>query len=140
MIVLLDNYDSFTYNVYQYLSELTDSEIQVFRNDAVTIDEIEALDPESIVISPGPGRPEEAGISVEVIRRMAGKKPILGVCLGHQAIAYAFGGKIVQAENIVHGKTDAISLDSKGLFRTIPSPSTFNSYSTETIFFLTFLK
>ena len=128
MIVLLDNYDSFTYNVYQYLSELTDSRIEVFRNDAVTVDEIEALDPESIVISPGPGRPEEAGISVDLIRRMAGKKPILGVCLGHQAIAHAFGGNIVQAENIVHGKTDAITMDGRGLFRTISSPATFTRY------------
>jgi anthranilate synthase/phosphoribosyltransferase len=128
MIVLLDNYDSFTYNVYQYLSELTTDEIRVFRNDAVTVDEIEALEPESIVISPGPGRPEEAGISVELIKRMAGTKPILGVCLGHQAIGYAFGCKIVQAENIVHGKTDAISMDSRGLFRTISSPSIFTRY------------
>jgi anthranilate synthase/phosphoribosyltransferase len=128
MIVLIDNYDSFTYNVYQYLSELTDAEIRVFRNDRVTVDEIEALDPESIVISPGPGRPEEAGISVDLVKRMAGKKPILGVCLGHQVVGYAFGGKIVQAENIVHGKTDAITLDGKGLFRTVPSPSTFTRY------------
>ena len=128
MIVLLDNYDSFTYNLYQYLSELTESKIEVYRNDAVTVDEIEALDPESIVISPGPGRPEEAGISVEMIKRMAGKKPILGVCLGHQAIAHAFGGKIVQAENIVHGKTDAITMDGRGLFRTISSPATFTRY------------
>ncbi len=128
MIALLDNYDSFTYNVYQYLSELTKSEIRVFRNDAVTVDEIAALDPESIVISPGPGRPEEAGITVELIKRMAGVRPILGICLGHQAIGYAFGGKIVQATHIVHGKTDAISLDGKGLFRTIPSPSTFTRY------------
>lgn len=128
MIVLLDNYDSFTYNVYQYLSELTDTEIRVFRNDAVSVDQIEALDPDSIVISPGPGRPEEAGVSVELIKRMAGRKPILGICLGHQAIGYAFGGKIVQAANIVHGKTDEIGLDRRGLFRTIPSPSTFTRY------------
>ena len=128
MILLLDNYDSFTYNIYQYLCELIDTEVRVFRNDAVTVDEIEALRPESIVISPGPGRPEEAGITVDLIKRMAGKTPILGICLGHQAIGYAFGGKIVQAKKIVHGKTDAIALDGRGLFRTIPSPSTFTRY------------
>ncbi len=128
MIVLLDNYDSFTYNVYQYLSELTESEIVVFRNDAVTVDQIEELNPECIIISPGPGRPEEAGITVPLVKRMAGKTPILGICLGHQAIGYAFGGRIVQAANIVHGKTDSITLDGKGLFRTVPSPSIFTRY------------
>ncbi|MBN1685896.1 MAG: bifunctional anthranilate synthase component II/anthranilate phosphoribosyltransferase [Spirochaetales bacterium] len=128
MIILLDNYDSFTYNIYQYLSELTDTEIRVFRNDTVSVEEIEALAPESIVISPGPGRPEESGVSVDVIKRMAGKTPILGICLGCQAIGYAFGGTIVQAERIVHGKTDTIGLDGRGLFRTIPSPSTFTRY------------
>ena len=128
MIAMIDNYDSFTYNVYQYLSELTDEEILVFRNDMVTISEIAERKPTGIVISPGPGRPEEAGISVEAIREFAGKIPIMGICLGHQAIGYAFGAKIVQAHNIIHGKTDSISLDSKGLFRTIPSPSSFTRY------------
>ena len=128
MIVMIDNYDSFTYNVYQYLSELTDHEIRVFRNDKTTVEQIEALSPESIVISPGPGRPEDAGISLSVVEYFAGKVPILGICLGHQVIGQAFGGKIVQARHIVHGKTDSITLDSKGLFRTIPSPSTFTRY------------
>ena len=128
MIVLLDNYDSFTYNIYQYICELTESDIRVFRNDAVTVEEIEALNPEAIIISPGPGRPEEAGISVELVTKMAGKTPILGICLGHQAIGYALGCKIVQAGKIVHGKTDEISLDRKGLFRTLPSPSVFTRY------------
>jgi len=128
MIILLDNYDSFTYNIYQYLSELTRDEILVFRNDAVTVEEIERLGPESIILSPGPGRPEEAGICVSLVKRMAGKAPILGICLGHQAIGYAYGGKIVQAQKIVHGKTDTIGLDGRGLFRTIPSPATFTRY------------
>ena len=128
MYILIDNYDSFTYNIYQYLSELTDEEIQVYRNDAVTVDEIASLKPEGIIISPGPGRPEDAGVSVDVVKRFSGKVPILGVCLGHQAIGYAFGGAIVQAGRIVHGKAESIVLDNKGLFRTIPNPSTFTRY------------
>ncbi len=128
MIVLIDNYDSFTYNVFQYLSELTDEEIRVFRNDAVSVEQIKAMAPDRIVISPGPGRPEEAGISVELVKAMAPNTPILGICLGHQAIGYAFGCKIVQAQNIVHGKTEDIALDRRGLFRTVPSPSTFTRY------------
>ena len=115
MFVLIDNYDSFTYNVYQYMSELTDKEIRVFRNDRVTVEELEELDLDGIIISPGPGRPEDAGISVEVVRRFAGKTPILGICLGHQVLGSAFGAEIIQAKNIVHGKTDSITLDAKGL-------------------------
>ena len=128
MYVLIDNYDSFTYNIYQYLSELTDEEIRVYRNDSVSVSEIAALEPKGIIISPGPGRPEDAGISVEAVKTFAGTVPILGVCLGHQAIGYAFGGAIVQADRIVHGKAESIVLDNKGLFRTIPSPSTFTRY------------
>lgn len=128
MILLLDNYDSFTHNLYQYLKELTDDAIRVVRNDRITIEEIEALRPERIVISPGPGRPEEAGVSVDTIRTFTGQIPILGVCLGHQALAYAFGGTIVGAKRIVHGKVEDISLDGRGLFRSIASPAPFTRY------------
>lgn len=128
MYVIIDNYDSFTYNLYQYLSELTDKEIYVVRNDKIGTDEVERLNPEGIIISPGPGRPEEAGISVDIIRKFAGQVPILGVCLGHQAIGYAFGAKIVQAKNIVHGKVDSIKLDGRGLFRNIPAQAGFTRY------------
>ena len=128
MYLLLDNYDSFTYNVYQYLTEITDDEIRVIRNDKITVDEIESIDPDGIIISPGPGRPEDAGISVALVQRFADKIPILGICLGHQAIGYAFGAEIVGAGQIMHGKTDSISLDGRGLFRTLPSPSTFTRY------------
>ncbi|MCK4516760.1 MAG: gamma-glutamyl-gamma-aminobutyrate hydrolase family protein, partial [Spirochaetaceae bacterium] len=128
MIVLIDNYDSFTHNLYQYLRELTDEPVTVIRNDRTTIAEIGRLDPSRIVISPGPGRPEEAGISVELIREFAGRKPILGVCLGHQAIAHAFGARIVPAGRIVHGKAEPITLDGHGLFRSIASPSVFTRY------------
>ena len=128
MYVLIDNYDSFTYNIFQYLAELTDEEIRVFRNDRIDVAAVGELNPKGIIISPGPGRPEDAGISVDLVKTYSGKIPILGVCLGHQAIAYAFGGEIVQAKNIVHGKTDNIKLDNKGLFRTVPSPSIFTRY------------
>ena len=128
MIALIDNYDSFTHNLYQYLSQLTDEPIRVMRNDRVSVEELEAMMPSRIVISPGPGRPEEAGISVEVIRRFAGRAPILGVCLGHQAIAVAFGGRVVGAREIVHGKTDRITVDGRGVFRAINSPSEFARY------------
>lgn len=128
MIVLIDNYDSFTYNLHQYLRELTDEPVTVVRNDRVTVAEIVAKKPSRIIISPGPGRPEDAGISMELIREMAGKVPILGVCLGHQAIAQAFGAKIVQADRIVHGKAEAITLDGKGLFRALGNPSVFTRY------------
>ena len=128
MYVIIDNYDSFTYNLFQYVSALTDEEVRVFRNDRVTVAELEALAPRGIIISPGPGRPEDAGVSVETVRHFAGSTPLLGVCLGHQAIGQAFGGTIVGARNIVHGKTDTISLDGRGLFRGVPSPSVFTRY------------
>ena len=128
MYVLIDNYDSFTYNLFQYLSELTAEEIRVFRNDRIDVDGIAALRPAGIIISPGPGRPEDAGVSLEAIRRFAGEIPILGVCLGHQAIGAAFGGSIIQAKAIVHGKTDAITSDGRGVFRGVPSPAVFTRY------------
>ncbi|MFW5800860.1 MAG: glutamine amidotransferase-related protein, partial [Spirochaeta sp.] len=128
MILLLDNYDSFTHNLYQYLSEITAEEIRVIRNDMVSVEDVEGMTPTRIVISPGPGRPEDAGISVEIIRRFAGRIPILGVCLGHQAIGYAYGGEIVQAQRIVHGKAEAMKLDGRGLFRSITSPAVFTRY------------
>lgn len=128
MIVLIDNYDSFTYNVYQYLTRLSTEEIRVIRNDEITVADLEALTISRLVISPGPGRPEDAGISVEAIRHFAGKIPILGICLGHQAIAYAFGGKIVSARYIKHGIAEEIPLDGKGVFRTIGKMGTFTRY------------
>jgi anthranilate synthase/aminodeoxychorismate synthase-like glutamine amidotransferase len=121
MLVVIDNYDSFTFNLVQYLGELG-REIKVYRNDAITVDEVAALQPERIVISPGPGRPEDAGIIVELIRRLAGKIPILGVCLGHQAIGAAFGGRVVASPEIMHGKTSEIRHDGRTLFRGIPNP------------------
>src|SRR5512135_3259228 len=121
MLLMIDNYDSFTYNLVQYLGELGE-EIRVFRNDAITIQEIRELDPERIVISPGPCTPNEAGISVEVIRQFAGKIPLLGVCLGHQSIGAAFGGEIVRAPRLMHGKTSLIHHDGKNLFAGLPNP------------------
>ena len=128
MILLLDNWDSFTYNLYQYVCELSDEEVRVVRNNELTVDEACALEPSRLIISPGPGRPEDAGIAVELVRRLAGRIPILGVCLGHQAIAAAFGGQIVAARHILHGKTDTIRLDGRGLFRSIASPATYVRY------------
>lgn len=128
MILVVDNYDSFTHNLYQYLSELSSEEVRVIRNDGITVDEIEAMAPSRIVISPGPGRPEGAGISMDVVKRFAATTPILGVCLGHQAIGAAFGGEIVAAREIVHGKTSKITVDGRGLFRSINSPSEFARY------------
>src|SRR5438132_1209106 len=119
MILLIDNYDSFTYNLAQSLGQLG-STLEVRRNDQITLDEIAALKPERIVISPGPGEPQEAGISVELIRRFAGKIPILGVCLGHQAIGYAFGGRVIRAPKIMHGKTSRIHHDNKTVFKDLP--------------------
>jgi anthranilate synthase/aminodeoxychorismate synthase-like glutamine amidotransferase len=127
MIFVLDNYDSFTYNLVQYLGELG-AEVTVARNDQVTPAQVEALHPERIVISPGPCTPADAGISVELIRRMAGKAPILGVCLGHQAIGAAFGGKIIRAPRLMHGKTSAITHDSRGVFRGLESPVVATRY------------
>ena len=127
MILLLDNYDSFTYNLAQYLGELG-CDLEVRRNDKITLEEIAHRRPEKIVISPGPCTPSEAGISVELIRRFAGKIPILGVCLGHQAIGEAFGGRVVRAKKILHGKTSEISHDGKTIFRGLPKPFTATRY------------
>ena len=121
MLLMIDNYDSFTYNIVQYLGELGE-EVQVFRNDKIGIAEIEALAPARIVLSPGPCSPEEAGISVEVVRHFAGRIPILGVCLGHQSIGYAFGGTIVKSATLMHGKTSPILHDGEGLFAGLPNP------------------
>ncbi len=121
MIVLIDNYDSFTYNLYHYLGELG-AKIKVFRNNKVNLDDIESLRPEKIVISPGPCTPKEAGISCDVILRFAEKIPILGVCLGHQCIGAAFGGEIIQAPSIMHGKLSDVSHDSQTIFRSVKNP------------------
>jgi anthranilate synthase/phosphoribosyltransferase len=128
MILLIDNYDSFTHNLYQYLREITGEEVRVVRNDTLSVEEIRTLAPQRIIISPGPGRPEDAGISVDVVRELAGRIPILGVCLGHQAIGAAFGASIVQARRIVHGKVEDMELDGRGLFRSVDSPSPFTRY------------
>jgi len=127
MVFVLDNYDSFTYNLVQYLGELGE-EVVVRRNDQVSIGEIEALDPARIVLSPGPCTPQEAGISIELIRHFAGKLPILGVCLGHQAIGAAFGGNIVRARNLMHGKTSQVEHDGRTIFQGVPSPITCTRY------------
>ena len=119
MLLMIDNYDSFTYNLVQYLGELG-QEVKVFRNDEITIEGVEKLGPAHIVISPGPCTPNEAGISVPLIRHLAGKVPILGVCLGHQAIGQALGGRIVHAKELMHGKTSAIHHDNRGVFRGLP--------------------
>ena len=121
MLLMIDNYDSFTYNLVQYLGELGE-EIKVFRNNKITVREIERLRPERIVISPGPCTPKEAGISVETIVHFAGKIPVLGVCLGHQSIGAAFGGDIIRAPRLMHGKTSLIYHDGKGVFETLPNP------------------
>lgn len=121
MIVMIDNYDSFTYNLFQYM-EMLGSTVTVFRNDQFSIADINALDPKGIVLSPGPGRPEDAGLTIEVIERFSGKKPILGVCLGHQAIASAFGGKIIPAKKLMHGKTSMIQANGQNLFKGITKP------------------
>lgn len=121
MILMIDNYDSFTYNIVQYMGELG-ADIQVHRNDQISIAGIEKLRPEKIVISPGPCNPDKAGISVEAVRYFAGKIPLLGVCLGHQSVAAAFGGEIVKAARIMHGKTSKVRHDGKNLFRGLPNP------------------
>lgn len=121
MILVIDNYDSFTYNLVQYLGELGAEPI-VRRNDEMTVDDIESLSPQAIVISPGPGRPADAGITVQLVERWGSSIPMLGVCLGHQAIAEAFGGKVVSAPKLMHGKTSSIMHEDKALFRGIPSP------------------
>ncbi len=121
MILMIDNYDSFTYNLVQYLGELG-ADVVVHRNDQITLDEIKTLNPERIVISPGPCTPNEAGVSVETISEFSGKVPLLGVCLGHQSIGQAFGGNIIRARDIMHGKTSMIYHDDTGLFKGLPNP------------------
>jgi anthranilate synthase component 2 len=127
MVLMIDNYDSFTYNLVQYLGELG-AAVQVVRNDEVTVDEVDQLRPERIVISPGPCSPNEAGISLETIRRLGGVVPLLGVCLGHQAIGQAFGGKVVHAKTLMHGKTSPIHHAGGGVFRGLPSPFVATRY------------
>jgi anthranilate synthase component 2 len=127
MVLMIDNYDSFTWNLVQYLGELG-ADVHVHRNDALTLEQIETWAPERIVISPGPCTPNEAGISVPLIRRFAGRIPILGVCLGHQAIGQAFGGTIVRAARVMHGKLDEVEHDGRGVFAGIPSPVTVTRY------------
>src|SRR5580658_9204158 len=127
MVFVLDNYDSFTYNLVQYLGELG-AEVEVRRNDELTVDEVEARRPERILLSPGPCTPIEAGIMVPLIQRMARTTPILGVCLGHQAIGEAFGGKVVRAQQLMHGKTSAVEHDGKGVFQGLPTPLTCTRY------------
>lgn len=127
MIFVLDNYDSFTYNLVQYIGEMG-QEVVVRRNDQVTVSEIEEMQPERIVVSPGPCTPHEAGISIELIKHFAGRVPVLGVCLGHQAIGEAFGGKVVRAHNLMHGKTSEVEHDGRSVFHGIPSPLTATRY------------
>lgn len=127
MVFVLDNYDSFTFNLVQYLGELG-AEVVVRRNDQISVSEVENMRPERIVISPGPSTPEQAGISIELIRHFAGKVPVLGVCLGHQALGAAFGGKVVRANHLMHGKTSQIEHDRKTIFRDLPSPMTATRY------------
>ena len=127
MVFVLDNYDSFTYNLVQYLGELGER-VEVRRNDQVTPQEIEHLNPSHILVSPGPCTPEEAGISIDLIRHFAGKKPVLGVCLGHQAIGAAFGGRVVRASKVMHGKVSQIRHDNRTIFRDIPQPLTATRY------------
>jgi len=127
VILLLDNYDSFTYNLAQYLGELG-CQVEVHRNDRISVEQIAQRKPERIVISPGPCTPQEAGISVEMVQKLAGKIPILGVCLGHQAIGAAFGGKIIRAPKLFHGKTSQIRHDGSGVFRGLPNPFTATRY------------
>jgi anthranilate synthase component 2 len=127
MVFVLDNYDSFTFNLVQYMGELG-AKIEVRRNDELTVDEVAALRPEKIVLSPGPCTPQEAGISIDLIRAMAGKVPILGVCLGHQAIGAAFGGNVVRASKLMHGKTSQVEHDGKTIFAGIASPMTCTRY------------
>ncbi len=127
MVFVLDNYDSFTYNLVQYLGELG-AEVMVRRNDELTVEEIEALKPERILLSPGPCTPREAGVLIPLIRHMAGKTPIFGVCLGHQAIGEAFGGDVVRAHHLMHGKTSLVEHDGKGVFKGLTSPLTCTRY------------
>ncbi len=127
MLLMIDNYDSFTYNLVQYFGELG-QEVKVFRNDEITLQEIEALNPQYLVLSPGPCTPNEAGISVPAIHHFAGKLPIMGVCLGHQSIGQAFGGKIIHAKQLMHGKVSPVSHHHMGMFRDLPNPVTCTRY------------
>ncbi|MEC5397716.1 aminodeoxychorismate/anthranilate synthase component II [Uliginosibacterium sp. H1] len=127
MLLMIDNYDSFTYNLVQYFGELG-ADVRVHRNDQITLEQIEAMRPDKIVISPGPCSPNEAGISVPTIRHFAGKLPILGVCLGHQSIGAAFGGKIIHAKRLMHGKTSPIQHENTGVFKGLPNPFTATRY------------
>jgi anthranilate synthase/aminodeoxychorismate synthase-like glutamine amidotransferase len=127
MVFVLDNYDSFTYNLVQYMGELG-AEMTIRRNDELTVDEVEALNPERILLSPGPCTPQEAGISIDLIQRFAGKTPILGVCLGHQAIGAAFGGEVIRAPKLMHGKTSEVEHDGKTIFSGIETPMTCTRY------------
>jgi anthranilate synthase component 2 len=127
VLLVIDNYDSFTYNLVQYFGELG-ADVHVYRNDAITVEQIAVWQPTHLVISPGPCTPGEAGISVEAIRRFAGRIPILGVCLGHQAIGQAFGGRIVRAQRVMHGKLSAVAHDGRGVFAGLPSPLTVTRY------------
>ncbi|MBI2304013.1 MAG: aminodeoxychorismate/anthranilate synthase component II [Chloroflexi bacterium] len=120
MLLLIDNYDSFTYNLFQYLSELG-AEVRVVRNNKITLEEVEALSPERFVISPGPGTPDKAGISNQLIQRFAGRRPILGVCLGHQCIGQVYGGQVVRAGQVMHGKSSTIHHDGRGVFQGLPN-------------------
>ena len=121
MILMIDNYDSFTYNLVQYLGEMG-QQLRVYRNDKITIEEIEDMKPDRIIVSPGPCTPSEAGISVDAIKHFAGKVPILGVCLGHQSIGQAFGGEVIRAQRLMHGKTSMIHHDNEGVFAGMPNP------------------
>jgi anthranilate synthase/aminodeoxychorismate synthase-like glutamine amidotransferase len=127
MLLMIDNYDSFTFNLVQYLLEMGE-DVKVFRNDAITVDEIQGLAPERIVISPGPCNPEKAGISVDVVKNFAGKVPILGVCLGHQSIGYAFGVDVVRADRLMHGKTSMVFHDGRTIFKGLENPFEANRY------------
>ena len=127
MLLMIDNYDSFTYNLVQYFGELGE-DVRTYRNDEITLDDIAKLNPERICLSPGPSNPQHAGITLDVLREFSGKYPILGVCLGHQAIGEALGGRVVKAPEIVHGKTSAISHGGRGILKSLPSPFTATRY------------
>jgi len=127
MLLMIDNYDSFTYNIVQYFGELGE-DVRTVRNDAISLEQIADLNPDRICVSPGPKSPKDAGVSVDVLREFAGKKPILGVCLGHQAIGEAFGGKIIRAKQVMHGKTSKIAHTGEGVFKGLPSPFTVIRY------------
>jgi anthranilate synthase component II len=127
MLLMIDNYDSFTYNLVQYLGELGE-DVRVFRNDEITLEEVEQLKPERIVVSPGPCTPNEAGISVPLIQKFSDRLPILGVCLGHQSIGQAFGGRIVHAQTLMHGKTSPVRHEDRGVFRGLPNPLVATRY------------